>query len=391
MVNSNIPMQGQPIDTATGYNNAAAMQVNNAQATQQMLQKHYEMMDDREKSRLTSTIVGAAQLKPFLDNNDIEGAQTFLTRRRAALHARMGGGEPIDTQETDYALQALRSGNVDQLKQEIEGVMAAGKVYGILDSGSSAPADVQSAEWYRKATPEQRAAYDVTRRAPQVVNLGGTQAVLNPSGGINQSYNVTPKPEQMPDFKFNQAQATAAGTAAGENAATATNTIAKLGGLNAALEALKTSSQNAPSGGIENIGATLANTSGLGGSAADAQGDFAVKRAAAENEIRAAFRVVGSGSQSDADAKPFTEMLPVASDSESVKVTKTDAAMQAVKAKVQALAAQRGLNDPFGQVSATPQQQPAQNKIRVSNPQTGEAFMIDAADLPAAQAEGFVQ
>jgi len=31
------------------------------------------------------------------------------------------------------------------------------------------------------------------------------------------------------------------------------------------------------------------------------------------------------------------------------------------------------------------------NKVRVVNPQTKEQFEIDAADLPAAQAEGFVQ
>ena len=65
-------------------------------------------------------------------------------------------------------------------------------------------------------------------RAPQTISLGGTQAVLGTGGEINQQYPVTPKPEQMPAFKQQQAEATATGSAIGTATATATTELAEM-------------------------------------------------------------------------------------------------------------------------------------------------------------------
>jgi hypothetical protein len=74
------------------------------------------------------------------------------------------------------------------------------------------PAAVREYEYYNSLDPAAKREFMNVKRAQQTLNLGGTQAVLNPSGGITEQYNVTPKPEQMPDFKGAQAAAVAGAT-----------------------------------------------------------------------------------------------------------------------------------------------------------------------------------
>lgn len=134
MVDPNIPLTvNNNLDTATPIRQGQQDMLNNAMASEKILQQHYQSLDAREKSRLQSTIAGAVQLKSYLDNDDTEGAQNFLMQRRQSLQGRLGAGENIDTQETDAALQMLKSGDVEGLKSSISGLMAAGQVYGILD------------------------------------------------------------------------------------------------------------------------------------------------------------------------------------------------------------------------------------------------------------------
>ena len=195
-------MAGTAIDTATPIYNSNDQAMQNMLATQQTLKAHYENLDSREKSRLQSVIAGAVQLKPFLDNNDVKGATDFLTKRRAELQTRMGSGENVDTQETDYALSALQSGNTQQLSQEIQGLMAAGQVYGILGQ-SDAPSNVQEWQYYNQLSPQDQERYLTMKRSNSVVNLGGSQIVpsqVNPAGAPQASFPVSPKPEEMPNF-----------------------------------------------------------------------------------------------------------------------------------------------------------------------------------------------
>jgi hypothetical protein len=169
-------MSGRTLDTATPIYAARQQEnadqnqaIRNAQASQDLLQKHFQMMDDREKSRLSSTIVGAVQLKQFLDNNDTKGAEEFLLRRRQMLHNRLAAGENVDTQETDYALQALQSGNLQELQRGVNGLIAAGQVYGIVRNPSQdQPANVREWEYYNKLSPEQQQQYrGLTKPTPQ--------------------------------------------------------------------------------------------------------------------------------------------------------------------------------------------------------------------------------
>ena len=83
-------------------------------------------------------------------------------------------------------------------------------------AGGDNPANVKEWEYYNKLTPDQQKAYLGMKRATQTLNLGGTQAILNPIGGIAAQYPVTPKPDQMPEFKGAQKRAETAGTNLGE-------------------------------------------------------------------------------------------------------------------------------------------------------------------------------
>ena len=68
----------------------------------------------------------------------------------------------------------------------------------------STPATVQEWEYFNKLPPNQQAQYLEMKRNPQIMNLGGTQAVRAQGGGIGESYAVTPKPTDMPGFQGEQ-------------------------------------------------------------------------------------------------------------------------------------------------------------------------------------------
>lgn len=117
-------------------------------------------------------------------------------------------------QQSNEALKQLggelASGNIDQgeyLKRlgatnpEIYSKMA------LSQFGIDQPADVKSWMYRNNLPPERQAEFDQFRRAPQWLNAGGSFVNPNTGGAIP----VTPKPEELPDFKKNQAAATTAG------------------------------------------------------------------------------------------------------------------------------------------------------------------------------------
>jgi hypothetical protein len=133
MLDTRLALEGTTIDTATPIRQANNDAVNQAAATQRTLGQYYQNLEDREKSRLTSTIAGAAQLKTHLEANDMEGAKNFLLQRKQVLAQRQAAGEPVDTSDTDAALELLQSGRVDELMTNVNGLIAAGQVYGVFD------------------------------------------------------------------------------------------------------------------------------------------------------------------------------------------------------------------------------------------------------------------
>jgi len=68
------------------------------------------------------------------------------------------------------------------------------------------PAAIREWNIYSQLPDDQKQQYLKMKRSDKVLNLGGTQAVLSPTGGIAEQFPVTPKPEQMPAFKAEQAR-----------------------------------------------------------------------------------------------------------------------------------------------------------------------------------------
>lgn len=385
-IDPNILMQGKAVDTATPIRQQQADVNNNALAAEQTLKAHYDNMGERDKQRLQSTVVGASQLKAYLDKNDVEGAHEFLVQRQNALHQRMGAGENVDDQETAYALDKIRRGDIDGLKNDVGAMIAAGQAYGMIGGQDGTPSSVKEWQYYNSLSPQDQNRWKDQKRAGSNLNLGGTQVHLDASGNPVASYDVTLKPEDQPANAEKKADATARGNVSGTNAGNAAFSAEGLKGVKTALQDLQTSGKTAPGGVAQNLGAQIANQSGMGGTSADAQGTFTVKRAAAENAIREAFRVAGSGASSDADALPFINMLPVENDADSVKIAKTNAAMEAVQNRINVKLKQAqgaGASAPGGQGT-----QPGK-MIKITNGQ--ESYEIEPTDWPAAEQQGFKQ
>jgi len=76
-----------------------------------------------------------------------------------------------------------------------------------VNSPNAGPMSVQEWKYFQTLSPEEQKMYLEMKRNPNIINLGGTQAVRAPGGGIGESYRVTPKPEQMPSFQASQESA----------------------------------------------------------------------------------------------------------------------------------------------------------------------------------------
>jgi hypothetical protein len=137
------------------------------------------------------------------------------------------------------------------------------------DGGTQDPSTIREWNVFSNLPPEQQARYLQMKRADRVMNLGGSQAVLSPTGGIAEQYQVTPRPEQMPQFKAEQSAAEKSARGEISDVQKKKTGQEQVSGL---LEELKqnygelsaskgiTSTQNKP---IQNIGA-YARSSGIG-------------------------------------------------------------------------------------------------------------------------------
>ena len=404
-IDSNIPMRGVAVDTATPIYQAQQQtnqnqdQANkNAMATQKVLDQHYQKLDTREKSRLTSTIAGAAQLKTFLDNEDIRGAESFLMSRKQTLSGRMGSGEGVDTQETDAALQMLQSGNIDELRNNVDGLIAAGQVYGIIDKtlggGATGGATGELITRLMDANPgmsEMQALQAIKGGAGQegrnLADIGsGTAANYATQAGVGQA-----DLEFKPQIARESSQATAEGTRLGGNVADYQDFMASVPALENTANTLYAIADRA--------------TYTMTGQAANAfqrqlgfnPGDDAAARSYYTNlirdEILPILKATFGGQFSVEEGKWLLATLGDANASPIEKKAAIQARVDSWKNHVNTLAARAQQPAPDTAFQSFPPQGttgPAigsNQRITVSNGQ--ESFEIDAGDLAEAQAEGF--
>lgn len=383
-----LALQGTTIDTATPVRQAQQDANANAESTQRVLGQYYQNLDMREKSRLQSTITGAVQLKEFLDNNDLEGARNFLLQRRQQLQGRIAGGENLDTQETDAAIQMLESGDIEELMNNVNGLMAAGTVYGIIqkpDVGGSTGVMVDrlikegSANTVEEALQLLKGGAGARGKYSADIEFG-RQANFETQSGSNQS-----DLQYKPEIARQTAAQSAVGANQGEKQVAFQNFEASLPQLEQTMGILYSVADRA-SYTLTNQGIDFfQNQLGFN------PGDDAAARTYYENTVLNEILPLLKPTFGAAFTKTEGEWLLGTLGDINLSPTQKRAALQSRvdswKRHYATLAAQSG-----NEQSLQPFQNfPPQKQIQVHNPQTGESFMIDASDLSEAQAEGFVQ
>lgn len=93
------------------------------QQEQQGVESNQQSLNqNRDAQRLTNLHQTGQRLKPFLDNNDIQGAQQFMLDNISTLQARIEGGENIDITESMETLAKLQANDVQGVLGDIDAV-----------------------------------------------------------------------------------------------------------------------------------------------------------------------------------------------------------------------------------------------------------------------------
>jgi hypothetical protein len=382
MVDTNIAMQTQQPDVGGALRQSNQDQVANAQAAEETLKAHYQNLDSREQSRLRSTIVGAAQLKNYLDKGDVDGAHDFLVQRQAALHARMGSGENVDTQETDYALEKLRTGDIEGLQNDVAGLMAAGQAYGMLGGGDNTPSSVREWQYYNSLSPEQKKEWLKNKRAGSTVDLGGTVKRFDAGGSETGNYTKTLAPADQPENVAAKAAAGVTGAAMGDAAVQLETIQAQLPALNQVVDKLSRLGKTATYTKAGVAGNEILRQ--LGADVPQGAVDRTEYMSTVDNEILPLLRQTFGAAFTQKEGESLKATLGDPDKSPEEK----DAVLRAfIEAKVREV---ESLQRRTGQApTAQPANAQAPAAVKISNGK--ETYWVSPEDAAAAAAEGFEQ
>lgn len=197
------------------------------------------------------------------------GAQN--DQRQTSLLEQVQREKQLKAQALAQYAQSLGS-NVDPQNALLEYAKVSGDPEMYLKSltGENTPSAVKEYEYVSKLPPQEQLRYLSTKRANQVINLGDTQAIVDPTGGIKQQYDVNLKPEDLPENAKNKARATAEGDVEGSGAITDVDKKATAkGDLSTIIDELKVSYSDLDRAGgitstdrgwLSNIGASLGSS-----------------------------------------------------------------------------------------------------------------------------------
>lgn len=148
------------------------------------------------------------------------------------------GGKPVDpvmaavlpyAQPDDILKMALpQSQTAEQKNWQFAQGLPEDQRAAFLGSNNASPATVQEWQFFSQLDPQAQAKFLEMKRNPQIMNLGGTQAVRAPGGGIGESYTVTPKPTDMPEFQAAQETAKVTARETVQRGAEATSNLPKV-------------------------------------------------------------------------------------------------------------------------------------------------------------------
>lgn len=210
-------------------------------------------------------------------------------------------------------------------------------------TGEDLPSAVQEYNFFNKLDPAGQERFLQVKRSNPYLNLGGSMVQPTMDGGIKNQFIKTPSPEDMPAFKAEQEAA----KKEAENNSIAQEKVFKMKSLDEGFNQLRASAKASPSGGAAAGWAALKNVAGYGGADSIALKDFTTKTGALESQIREAFRVAGSGADTERDAAPLIAMLPAWTDSEAVKEAAINSTMETLKNRIAEMTKQRGLPNPY--------------------------------------------
>lgn len=166
-------------------------------------------------------------------------------------------------------LQPVYEGKPDPAALTYEQRVELAKLRG---NGGQPPANIQEWNAYQKMSPEEREQYLAMKRANPHLNLGGEQVQMSPviPGRRLDSQAVSPKPEQMPDFKASQAAAvsTAESNAKAQNSSRGLNEV-----IDTAESILRSGTGNTPT--ASGVGALVDRAAGFVGASPDGAAEAA--------------------------------------------------------------------------------------------------------------------
>lgn len=138
-------------------------------------------------------------LKGQQDTRQFQAGQAAETRRHQENMAQQQRAAQLQAQQQQREFMAQQNELNRQTRLQAAGMSGAGMP----------PANIQEWQAFQQMTPEQQQQYLMMKRANPYLNLGGEQVQMNPAapGQRLDAQAVTPKPEQMPAFKADQAAA----------------------------------------------------------------------------------------------------------------------------------------------------------------------------------------
>lgn len=136
-------------------------------------------------------------------------------------------------------------------------------------TGEDLPAAIQEYQYFNKLTPEERQNFLQVKRANPYLNLGGEFVQPGLDGSRLNSFPVTPKPDQMPEFQGEQKRQEAIGKAEGEAEGAKQKKILQAPQLESLLNEADSLLPQATSGGVAT---DWKNLQGYFGKATDSSG-----------------------------------------------------------------------------------------------------------------------
>lgn len=131
--------------------------------------------------------------------------------------------QPSPMDVADAGAQTYMTGKpvtpADIVSNHMSPVLEAAKTLKTLNGGEQ-PSSVREYQYWNGLNPQQQQDYLKVKRAEQLLNLGGSFGVRNPvTGDLDNQYQKTLPPQDLPEVKGQQAKETAFGKEQGERTA----------------------------------------------------------------------------------------------------------------------------------------------------------------------------